>query len=126
MVLFQIAQNTVIRFILNADSTYHITKDDFVNLGLLNIQQRAKQLRLNPIFNTVNWCTPDYMSTNFSRVPDVHNYNTRGSTHNFYVPKGNSITFGSLYYYNSIHDWSNLPDGIKSLKMTPKRRIGLL
>ena len=110
----QIAQNKVIRFILNADSRYHITKDDFVNLGILNIQQRAKQLRLNHVFNIVNGCAPDYMGANFTKVSDVHNYNTRGSAHNFYVPKGNSITSGS-FYHNSIHDWSSLPNSIKEI-----------
>ena len=52
---------------------------------------------------------PDNMGANFTKVSYVHNYNTRGSAHNFYVPKGNSITSGS-FYYNSIHDWSSLPN----------------
>ena len=47
----QCAQNKVIRFILNKDFIYHIDHADFKSLGILNINTRAEQLRLNRVFN---------------------------------------------------------------------------
>ena len=46
----QVAQNKVIWFILNQNVMYHISEDDF-KLNFLDIQIRAKQLRLNHVFN---------------------------------------------------------------------------
>jgi hypothetical protein len=110
----QCTQNKVIRFILNKDSRYHITQADFKCIGLLDVQTRAKQLRLNHVFNIVNGHGPEYMKSKFKRVSDVHQYNTRGSVHNFHVPKINTINAGS-FYYNSIQDWSILPNHIKAI-----------
>ena len=47
----QCAQNKVIRFILNKDFMYHIDHADFKSLGILNINTRVEQLRLNHVFN---------------------------------------------------------------------------
>ena len=114
----QIAQNKVIRFILNKDYMYHITEDDFKNLNFLNIQNRAKQLRLNHVFDIFNEVGPDYLSSNFTRVSNVHQYSTRNSAQNFRVPKSTTIISGS-FYYNAIQDWANLPSAIKSISDKP-------
>ena len=47
----QVAQNKVIRYILNQNVIYHISDDDFKQLNFIDIQNRAKQLRLNHVFN---------------------------------------------------------------------------
>ena len=47
----QRAQNKVIRFILNKYSVYQIDVKDFQDLRILNISNRAKQLRLNHVSN---------------------------------------------------------------------------
>ena len=110
----QCAQNKIIRFILKEGFKYHINHSDFEDLGLLNINTRAKQLRLNHIFNIFNDVCPDYMKQNFTRVTTVHNHNTRGSRCNFHVPKSNTHS-NSSYFYNAIKDWNGLPDDIKSI-----------
>lgn len=115
----QCVQNKIIRFILNKNARYHISHSDFLSLGLLNVENRAKQLRLNHVFNIFNGLGPDYLVENFTRVSNVHNYNTRGSTHNFQVKQTNSISSGS-FYHNSIQDWSSLPSSIKSIGPTQK------
>ena len=93
---------------------YHISEDDFKQLNFLNIQNRAKQLRLNHVFNIFNEIGPEYLRSNFTRVLNSHNHNTRNSVQNFVIPKKSTITSGS-FYYNAIMDWSSLPSAIKSI-----------
>ena len=50
----QVAQNKVIRLILNQNIIYHVIEDDFKQLNVLDIQTKAKQLRLNHVFNISN------------------------------------------------------------------------
>ena len=82
-----VAQNKVIRFILNQNIMYHISEDDFKQLNFLDIQNRAKQLMLNHVFNIFNEIGPEYLSSNFTRVLNSHNHNTRNSVQNFVIPK---------------------------------------
>ena len=110
----QVAQNKVIRFILNQNIMYHISEDDFKQLNFLNIQNRAKQLRLNHVFNIFNEIGPEYLRSNFTRVLNSHNHNTRNSVQNFLIPKKSTVISGS-FYYNAIMDWSSLPSAIKSI-----------
>lgn len=110
----QIAQNKVIRFILSKGPRYHISHSDFKNLGILNIQSRAGQLRLNHMFNIFHKIAPNYMQENFNRISMVHHYNTRGSVYNLQVPRVNSISSGS-FTFNGIKDWNKLPNTIKEI-----------
>ena len=111
----QTAQNKVIRFILSKDARAHIHDDDFCNLNILNIHNRARQLRLNHVFNIFNEIGPEYLRSNFTRVSDIHHYRTRHSVQqNFQVKKTTTINSGS-FYQNAIHDWASLPSAIKSI-----------
>lgn len=114
----QCAQNKVIRFILNKDPRYHINKEDFQMLGLLNIQTRATQLRLNHVYNIFHGICPNYMEENFLKVSNIHYHNTRGHTFNFQIPRISSCSSCS-FYYNAIKDWNRLPDNIKSITRKP-------
>ena len=75
--LLQIAQNKVIRFILGKDARYHITDDDYKALNFFNIHNRAKQHRLNHVFDVFNERGPEYLRSHFTRVSNVHQYGTR-------------------------------------------------
>ena len=115
----QCAQNKVIRFILGKDFRYHINHSDFKNLGILNINSRAEQLRLNHVFNIFNGTSPDYMRENFIRMNSVHSHNTRGSIFNFQVPRVKSHSAKS-FYCNAIKFWNSLPENIKSIHLKYK------
>lgn len=110
----QCAQNKVIRFILGKDFYYHINHADFKTLGILNINTRAEQLRLNHVFNVFHGTSPVYMRESFIRVNSVHSHNTRGSSFNFQLPKIKTHSAGS-FYYNAIKNWNRLPENIKSI-----------
>lgn len=88
-----------------------------IELGLLNIPKSVKQLGLNHIFSIINRCTPDYLSANFTKVSDVHKFITiaLGAVPTIFMSqKGNSIP-SSLTFYNSINDWSSLPNSIENI-----------
>ena len=93
-------------------------------INMLNVEDRAKQLRLNHVFNNYHDYAPQYLHQNFIKVWDSHVYNTRGSTYDFTVPTIKSCESES-FYYNAILDWNNLPDNVKliSNRETFKRSI---
>ena len=70
----QVSQNKVIRFILGKDARHHITDDGYKALNFLNIHNRAKQLKLNHIFNVFNERGPEYPRSHFTRDSNVHQY----------------------------------------------------
>lgn len=110
----QCAQNKVIRFILNKCPFYHINAKDFQDLGILNVKNRAKQLRLNHVFKIIHSQGPPYLTDKFTKVSQVHTHNTRSSQHNFYMHKCTTSNAGS-FYINGIHDWAEVPNTIKSI-----------
>ena len=65
----QVAQNKVIRvfffffffFFFCKDARYNITDDDYKGLNILNVHNRAKQLRLNHVFDVFNERGPEYL-----------------------------------------------------------------
>ena len=108
------SQNKVIRFILNLKLMTRISYSILSEIKMPKVEDRAKQLRLNHVFNVYHEHAPQYLNQHFLRVADSHSYRTRGSLFNFVVPsiKGcDSHTF----YYNAILDWNSLPADIKSI-----------
>ena len=70
---------------------------------MLKVKDKAKQLRLNHIFNVYHEPAPQYLNQHFLGVADSYSYRTRDTLFNFVVPsiKGcDSHTF----YYNAILD----------------------
>ena len=97
------AHNKVIRFILNLKPMTRISYSILSEIKMLKVEDRAKQLRLNHVFNVYHELAPQYLNQHCIRAADSHSYRTRGSLFNFVVPsiKGcDSHTF----YYNAILD----------------------
>ena len=57
----QVAQNKVIRFMLNVPPRAHIGPDEFRKIGMLPVEQRVNQLKLNHMYNIFNGHAPEYM-----------------------------------------------------------------
>ena len=127
----QIIQNKMVRFIIDLGPSQHIGQSELLSIGMFNTEDRVKQLSLNIVRNIFNDKCPQYLKAFFEKVSDVHCYNTRASSHNFYVPKVNTISAGT-FYYNSIKEWNKLPEHIKSIqnkmsfKSAVKKHLGLV
>ena len=120
----QVAQNKIVRFILNMSSRDHISQSKLNLINLLNIKDRVCQLRLTHAFNIFNSLGPSYLSQNFTKVSDVHAHRTRSSNLNFIVPSVKGIA-SNTFYYNATRDWNGLPQSIKGIssKVTFKQRV---
>ena len=109
----QIAQNKMIRFILNLGSRSHIGQKELVKAGFLNVSKRVTQLKLGHVFKINDKTSPQYLSKHFHRLnEDVERITTRGKAHNFHIPRISTNTFA----YTAIKDWNNLPSNIKEIK----------
>ena len=58
---------------------------------------------------------PSYLKEHFIPVSVQHNYNSRNSKGNFFIPQVDSFT-KNTFYYNAIKDWNMLPADIKDVK----------
>ena len=57
------------------------------------------------------------MMESFKGIDDVHNYGTRGSGTDFYMPKiGNPEVLKRSFFFSSIQEWNALPNEIKVLQ----------
>ena len=110
----QICQNKLARYVLNLSPRSHIGPEELSNIGWLDVQHRANQLKLNHIHAIYNNTCPEYLLNNFSKISDFHRYNTRSSSHNFHMPQANSI-IKKTFYYTGIKLWNSLPNSIKSV-----------
>ena len=122
----QVLQNKMVRFLLNLDPRSHIGSIELAEVGMLNVEQRVNQLKLNHIFKIFNNTSPSYLSQNFTRVSSFHNYSTRSSNYNFVVPRVQGIGTNT-FYYSAIKLWNDMPNNIKcqqykcSFKMSVKK-----
>ena len=111
----QTKQNKVTIFIDKYDCRTSLKVSDYSNLGLLNIENRVKQYKLNHVHNIFYKKCPSYLHDNFTKLVDIHCHNTRGSFAKFHVPNVNSFNITS-FYYNGIKEWNHLPDSIKAIE----------
>ena len=110
----QILQNKVIRFVKGYGPRESIKPQDYVDLNLLNVENRAKQLRLNHMHKIFYNKCPPYLSYNFIRRENMK-YKTRSSTYCFSIPSVNNVS-KQTFLYNGIKDWNSIPEKIKLVK----------
>ena len=95
-----------------------------MNLNLLNVETRVKQLRLNHVHKIFYNLCPSYLQENFVPLRDVHHHNTRSSGYNFLVPNCKGVE-DSTFYYTGIKDWNSLPEWLKQIESPQKFKIAL-
>ena len=109
----QVAQNKVIRFILNLDNRAHIGNQELETAGFLQVPDRVKQLKLGHVFRIKSKTCPQYLSANFQQLTENDNgMTTRAKAHNFYKPRMCTNTFA----YSAIDEWNSLPNNVKAIK----------
>ena len=109
----QIAQNKMIRFILNLKNRAHIGQKEREKAGFLNVSKRVTQLKLGHVFKINKKSCPKYLSQHFYRLNEENDrIATRGKAHNFHIPRINTNTFA----YTAIKEWNSLPPSIKEIK----------
>ena len=104
----------MIRFIYNLGSRCSVRSKEILNLGMLSVENRIKQMRLHHVYKIFNHTGPSCFSIHFVQLSDWHKHSTRGSMNNFYVPTVNSIG-KTTFYFNGILDWNNLATSIKQI-----------
>ena len=111
----EIIQNKMVRFVNDLDSRTHIGINELQEAGLLDVTQRAKQLVLHHVHKIYYSNVDHYLTENFSRVSNIHGYNTRQSQLNFVLPKRTG-QIGNSFYFNGTTFWNSLPSYVKSVR----------
>ena len=108
-----IAQNKMVRFILNLHPRTHIGQSELDRVNLLSVRDRARQLMLNHMYNVYNGTAPTYLCEQFQIL--VRSYNTRYSQHCF-VNKHNHGMAANNFTTVGTKEWNSLPDSIKCIQ----------
>ena len=80
-------QNKVVRFVLGMGPRTHVGQEQRSKLGLVSVNDRVTQLKLNHVFKIFHGLSPDYLNFKFTRISSLHNHSTRGSSYNFTIPR---------------------------------------
>ncbi len=108
----QIKQNKMVRFILDLDPRTHITTKHMVDLSILKIPGRVKQLRLDTTHKLYYNQALTYLQTNFNKTRD-RAHHTKDSHWNFVVPNVKGAE-SNVFYFSAIKDWNKLPTELKT------------
>ena len=91
----------------------HVGASELASEGLLNIENRAKQLCLTHMHKVYNDNCPSYLSQFFTRTSQIHTHNTRNNQRNFFLPQVKSVQSASFYNVGA-KQWNSLPLDIKT------------
>ena len=61
----QVAQNKVVRFILNLKPMTRVSYSVLSDINILKAEDKAKRLRLNHVFNIFHELAPQYLNQHF-------------------------------------------------------------
>ena len=111
----KIIQNKMVRFINCLGPRAHVGYNELSTAGLLDVNQRSKQLVLHHAHKIYHSRANHYIGHNFNLVSDLHNYDTRNSQYNFTLP-ARVGSIGNCFYYNAIKCWNSLPNHIKAVE----------
>ena len=64
-------QNKIIRFILKLEPRSHIGRVEFEKLGMLKVEDRIKQLKLNHVFKIYHDEAPEYLISHFRKFSNI-------------------------------------------------------
>jgi len=106
-------QNQLARTILSADIRTPIN-DMLDHLNWIKLDQRWSNHMLILVFKCLRNFAPDYLSSKFHFVHDVHNYSTRNHSSNaLALPKSNSNSGMRTFQVRAAHIWNSLPQSVR-------------
>ena len=106
----QVAQNKAVRFMLNLGSRVHIGQNELDRVGLLCVNDRARQIILHLMYDIFRESAPEYLYKQFHR--NNSKYITRSNPNSFIIPRTRGI---AEFNFNVVgaQEWNNLPNNIK-------------
>ena len=108
----QVAQNKMVRYILDLDSRTHIGQTELDQINMLSVTDRARQLMLNHMFNINNKTAPSYLRNHFRKIYYV--YNTRGASQHNWMSKSSHGAADANFHVLGCNEWNKLTDSIKT------------
>lgn len=109
---WMVAQNKIIRFILDLPTRSSIDNETLNKLDMPRVTDWANQLQFNHTFNIYHKYCPKYLNHNFTKV-STRRTRTRFSKHNFILPKATTSHDSGTFFCHTIKDWNSLPYSIK-------------
>ena len=94
-------------------SRAHLDDSLFETIGWLKVKDRVSQIELCMVHRIEYGTVPRYLRNYLSRVGEVHDYETRGSSTDF-VPPNTNINIGQeTFLWSATSRWNSLPGKLK-------------
>ena len=106
----QVAQNKVARFVLELNNRAHIGQNELDRVGVLRVEDRARQIILHHMYDIYHNDAPAYLCRTFHC--NRTRYSTRSSNNAFTVPRTKGCAQNNFNVIGS-KEWNNLPSNIK-------------
>ncbi len=110
----QTTQNKIVRFIKSLPPRSHVGPDELSSIGYLDVENRAKFLRISHVYRILNQTNAPYLSDHFTRVSQFHRYRTRGCMYRLVVPLVKGCA-SSTFFFKGIQDWNSLSNSIQAI-----------
>ena len=109
-----VLQRKMVRYVLNLDPRAHVGGQHLRGLHWLSINDRVRFFKLIHVFKVFRGLAPSYVSKDFKPVSLVHNYRTRHSVSDFFIPSSDEVGVMSYSFrYSAAKAWNDLPPNIK-------------
>ena len=109
----QTAQNKIVRYLLDLGPRVHIGQNELDRVGLLCVEDRARQLMLSSMFDIFKGTAPQYLKQNFQIRPNP--YSTRSNDKDFITHRCKGDAEHNFSSIGAI-EWNKLPYNVKSIK----------
>ena len=111
----QCSQNKIVRIMLNAPPRFHVGANKCKTVGLLPVECRVEQLKLDHMFNIINLKAPEYLRKNVEMVH--HRYPTRVSNLSCVIPRVKGSGQTSFFILTYATGTNKLPTEIKQCQV---------
>ena len=108
----EVLQRKMVRYIYGWDPMRHVGTATLRELGWLLVPDRVRYFAMLHVFRIRKGTAPSYLRQGFVGISGVHNHQTRGSAHNYHIPREDVP--GCFVYFGKIQ-WNRLPVNLKSI-----------
>ena len=107
-------QNRAARIIMNFKNESGQSLLARNSLGWITLEERRAQMKARLVYKSINKLAPQRLSNFFQNSNTMYDYDLRGSSTRFCLPKPRTEYLKKSFSYNGPHVWNRIPEDIRT------------